>query len=76
LKESQCKINYNIKTHKNRNSEVTTHKVFPSQPENPYKAIEKINNYGRITVPLIGKMISRIDSDPLDPLPCYMKVNI
>jgi len=48
--------------------------VFPSQPEDPYKCIEKMNNYGRVVVPNMKNMFSRSDRNPHDPLPSYMKV--
>jgi len=48
--------------------------VFPSQPEDPYKCIEKMNNYGRVVVPNMKNMFSRSDRNPQDPLPSYMKV--
>jgi len=74
--KSMCKLNYGVKTHKNRNKDVVSLKVFPSQPEDPFKHIEKINNYTKCTVPVIDKMFSRSDDNASDPLPCYMKVII
>ena len=69
--EPVCKLNYNVKTHKNRNAEIISKNVFPLDP---YEHLDRINNYSKASVIDMKKISSRPDSNSDDALPCYMKV--